>query len=254
MIILLLFFSCQETNKIISENIFIKIYPYNKENKVLASALAELKETNEINKYKRRFDYILINTPKINQQKYYNIRNEIGLLYPDTNEIRIQYLKQYLKDINLKSNFITTYYAITNIHKQKKVNFTINEMMNVASRFFYCDKVNSDTSVEAHVCIGLNGIKDVKWKRDYTLLEAFCYEGIFNDFDKNTSEIWESFSKNKMKICAENKKNINSLNDFLLIVREQLIESMKEDKILKQELLNYYDLNKKNLSFNIISK
>jgi hypothetical protein len=74
--------------------------------------------------------------------------------------------------------------------------------MEVSSKFFYCDQVNPDTSIQAYVCVGLNGVKEAKWNKDYTLLEAFCYEGIFTQFDNERSHIWDAFVSEKSSLLS----------------------------------------------------
>jgi hypothetical protein len=122
--------------------------------------------------------------------------------------------------------------------------------MDVASRFFYCDMVFPDTTVQSHVCIGINGVKETKWEKDYTLLAAFCYEAIFTAKD---SMLDNSYASEKKEACAAHRTAITSLDQYLLDVRADLFERMKHNELLKNLLLNYYQENKSNLAFTITS-
>ncbi|MBI1837259.1 MAG: hypothetical protein HYR91_08350 [Flavobacteriia bacterium] len=48
----------------------------------------------------------------------------------------------------------------------------------------------------------------MNWVKDFRLLEAFCYEGIFNDLEKDNSKIdkkKEAYQKYKSKIITLDK-------------------------------------------------
>lgn len=108
-----------------------------------------------------------------------------------------------------------------------------------------------DTSIQAHICVGLNGIKEAEWENDYTLLEAFCYEGIFTAFDNKDSKLWDEFVSLKRKAAEKYKGGIVSLDGYLEKVKLELFKTMESSPILKQELMNYYKTNKSNLAFEI---
>ena len=50
-----------------------------------------------------------------------------------------------------------------------------------------------------HVCIGLNEVKEASWAKDYTLLEAFCFEAIFEN---------ETLKAALLTHYRENKENL----------------------------------------------
>ena len=55
---------------------------------------------------------------------------------------------------------------------------TENELQRLAVRFFYPDAVTGDGKLVGHICVGINGLRDVDWDRDI-LVEAFVYATIF---------------------------------------------------------------------------
>ena len=245
--------SCQFNRNFIKNEVGIKIYTYQDSNTTKATAMPELKADSELQPYARRFDYLLINVSDIHQSNKFETRNSIWNLYPDTIQLKQKYLNEYSTDKKLKHYFAKTYDAIQPNQSKKKVEYSTEELMEVASKFFYCDSILPDTTVQAHVCIGLTGVKEAKWTKDYTLLEAFCYEAIFNDLDKDSSQVWESFGTIKSKSELLFRKNIQSLPSYLENVKKQVFVQMKNDPILKMILITHYEKNKGNLSIKLIN-
>ncbi len=248
-----LFTSCQLNNDLIKNEIAIKIYTYQDSNAIKASAMPELKADSELQPFARRFDYLLINVSEIHQTDKFEKRNKILSLYPDTIKLKRKYLKEFIHDKKLSVYFTKTYNAIEQNQSSKKVEFSTEELMEVASKFFFCDSVLPDTTVQAHVCIGLNGVKEAQWTKDYTLLEAFCYEAIFSDFDKDSSQVWELFGDVKSQSESYFQKEMQSLESYLENVKNEVFKRMKTDSILKNNLLDYYDKNQSNLAFKIVN-
>lgn len=213
--------------------------------------MPELKTNSKLMPYKRRFEYLLINVPAIHQPEKAAERTTIFSLYPDEAKLRKSYLQKYIEDLKLTAYFNETYQAIRHPNSAAIRQYTTDELMEVASKFFYCDLVNPDTTVQAHVCIGLNGIKEARWTKDCTLLEAFCYEAIFTDFEKENSPIWEAFVSEKNMACMKYRTAITSLDQYLEDVKQALFAGMKNNPVLRKVLLDYYDLNKSNLAFGI---
>jgi hypothetical protein len=251
-VVLILFVSCQANKSIIRDHVTIQVYPYEDGNEMKAAAMPAIKDDSELARYSRRFEYLLINISQIHLPEKSGERNKIFALYPDTVALKKQYLEKYVEDKNLRAYFEETLDPMTNPDVAITKIFTVDELMAVASRFFYCDLIEPDTNVQAHVCIGLNGIREASWVKDYTLLEAFCYEAIFDDFDQEVSPIWDSFVAEKGKACQKHRHAIISLDQYLEDVKLDLFERMQQDEILKNVLLNYYELNKNNLAFKII--
>jgi hypothetical protein len=230
----------------------LTIYTYSEGETTKATAMPFIVPSSQLSGYTRRFEYLIINVPAIHSIDQFKKRTELFNLYPDTIELKRLYFKEFIKDKNLGRYMNETLLPIEGILTNLRKEYSVDELMEVASKFFYCDKVFPDTSIQAHVCIGLNGIKEAEWKNDYTLLEAFCYEAIFADLDKDTSLVWDSFGFQKNESCLRFRENITSLNAYLQDVKLDLLERMKSDMILKKVLLDYYTVNKSNLAFTLI--
>jgi hypothetical protein len=202
----------------------------------------------EISKYikskENRFQYLLVN-----RSKFESIYNS---LYPDTIEIR----NRYANDLAKNKLFINYLNETIKPFKAKKIKrnlfFSKNEVIKIAARFFYSDSLFSDTSISMHICVGLNGVKDAKWNRDYTLLEAFCFEAIFYYLKEGEMSVVD----NNFKLVVENLKNkyLNknkTTNGLLRYIQINTFLEMEKDEILVKRLLDYYEINKSNLSFRL---
>jgi hypothetical protein len=233
------------------DQIEVRVYPNTNDTNGGATAMVELAKSSPLWNYHRRFDYLILNTPAIHAPENGKWRSDLFALYPDTVALKKAYVSALTDDTVLQTYFQTTHNAIWNRQSSDKAMYDRETLFDVASRFFYCDKVNSDSTVQAHVCIGLNGVKDSPWKSDYTLLAAFCYEAIFNDFDHEFSIIDVAFTDNKSRATDENRSRLNNKEEFLMLVRNDLYVKMANDKRLQKVLLSYYRKHKADLSFQI---
>jgi hypothetical protein len=245
--------SCKNEAAVISDNVEIEIFTYQTDGQTKASAMPKIRSNSKLNDYSRRYDYLLINLSKIHSPQKAKKREKIWSLFPDTIELKNRYLKEFAIDKKLERYFQRSSNAINNSNPVNKPSFSTEELMEVASKFFYCDQVFPDTTIQSHICIGLNGINEAKWKKDYVLLEAFCYEAIFYNLDKEYSEIDETYSFEKFQACEKLKPQIKSLSSYLNEVKTDLFERMKNNNVLKEKLLEYYYQNKTNLAFEINS-
>jgi hypothetical protein len=134
---------------------------------------------------------------------------------------------------------------------EKMLSFNPAELMKVASRFFMCDAVREkDTAISVHICIGLNGIPELDVARDYIVLEAFCFEAIFNNLGKKTAFI-KNLNSYIAKASAESKKNFPGFQNHLTVVKNKCYALMEKDKDLQNELMSYYRKNMDNINFKI---
>lgn len=250
-LILILNSSCNSGKKLIEQYVEIEVSTYEDNSVIKASAMPNMKANSFLAPFERRFEYLLINVPKIHQPEKNKERNAIWSLYPDTIQLKCKYLKKFSRDKALTSYFKQTLQPLLDSTIKIAVHFTTDELLEVASKFFYCDKVLPDSSVQAHICIGLNGIKEANWQKDYTLLEAFCYEAIFDDLDEENSPIWNAFEKIIRESEQKHKSTFVSSEEYLEKVKFDVIERMKTSEILKLELLAYYQFNKNNLAFSL---
>ena len=192
-----------------------------------------------VSKHYQRFNYILFNHLDSFQYKLYGFT----LSKPDL----IILNKKYAGYLNSNKKFREYFSILANLkpENQTKLSFSKEEMMTVASRFFYLHKINEkDTTVSGHICICIHGQKELKKTRDYASLEAFCYEAI--GYIKAAPR---TFAKYRDRLSLEGKKNFIDFPSFLEFVKQGTFRLIEKDEDLKKELFNYYNLNKNNLGF-----
>lgn len=190
-----------------------------------------------ITKYSRRIDYLLTN--RIN---FDSIRS----LLPDS----ISANKAFKKMLN-KQEFKNYFKSIVKPNSLSKKTFTEEEMMSIASKFFFVIKEGNEYFRKT--CVGEHGNTEKQNQReDYTLLEAVIFDAIFDRItQENKSEInFIDNEKQYRKSAIKTFENISSENQ-LLEIRNSVHISMKNDKDLKKFLLSYIKINKHNIPFKI---
>ena len=202
----------------------------------------------QIRKHNRRFEYILQNRTDFKNESFQN-------LFPDTLKMTGIYRNSIENNPKIKKYFMKLAQPL--IQKVKiEEKYSMSEIMDVASKFFYCDAVRPDTTIGLHICIGING-QEIKSERDYTLLEAICFEAIFEKMfsSRGTStKYMDNFSESVEKYSKINRGLAKyGLEAYLLKVRQDVYSDMKNDESLRETLFSFFDRNKDNLPF-IISK
>jgi hypothetical protein len=196
-----------------------------------------------LNQHYNRFSYLLWN--KLGDL------NSIADTYPDT--IAMDSLFCNL----MQKNSLFLFY-LNNVvpssfrpHGMMPDRFTTDEMMLVASRFFYCLEIQqSDTVIISHICVNLKDKETIPFKRDMTLLETFAFEGIFNALQKEENSKIDANFRRYINDSTDRLKDITtSLDELLVTVRHECFALMEDDTDLKDALLKYYSDNRDNLNF-----
>lgn len=192
-----------------------------------------------------RFKYLILQNSRKLQK--------IQLLYPDTASISTKFCKEIIESDSVQEYFN----ALTpkNIVKweSKSESFTIKEMLEVASKFFYCDGINkTDTTIKFKICIGVNGRKADNSSKDVLLLEAFSIEAILYYLSKNRTPGFLNDFQNILRTQAiEKRKEFKDFDSFLFEMRQICYLKMQENIDLEKKLLKYYESNRSNLNFKI---
>ena len=123
--------------------------------------------------------------------------------------------------------------------------------MKVASRFFMCDTIREkDTTIGYHVCIAINGTGELETTRDYTVLEAFCFEAIFSSL-RGKPKFIEDFNNFVTTASRDDREHFIDFQTHLTIVKKKCYESMEKDQNLENTLMKYYNQNIDNINFKI---
>lgn len=133
--------------------------------------------------------------------------------------------------------------------------FSLNELMMVASRFFYCEAISPNYGIGNHMaCVGFNGQSESHWKKDYTALEAFCFECLMRKYGttsyRNIEDFFYQAISNNISFSRWSNTKVN--NYLLLLIRNDVYERMQGCQLLKSLLCSYYKENEGNLSFVIM--
>lgn len=196
-----------------------------------------------INKHQLRFDYILFKNSDL-YKDIVNFNPDIKKIANEfcSNVIHSNAVNSYLRSLTPKS--------MTNWNI-KRDTFSVDELMDVASKFFYCDGISKkDTLIQSHICVGINGTNDLQSKKDLTLLEAFSIEAIFECINgKNKPQFYTDFFTYKKRVSEEQRKTFKDFDSHLKLIRNLCYERMKNNEDLKRKLLGYYHKNRNNLNF-----
>ena len=69
---------------------------------------------------------------------------------------------------------------------------TDDQLTRIAVRFFFPTEITEEGRIKASICAGLTGLKDFEGERDL-MLEAFCYEAIFNELGSRQYGMLDEF-------------------------------------------------------------
>jgi len=198
-----------------------------------------------MNKYSRRFEYILTNrTDHIFKDSIFQD------LFPDTVRMSRIY-NQRIGEDKLLLKYLNSFANPNNVASDKIV-YTNPELMAVASKFFLCDRVNPDTTINWHVCIGLNGQQQAGWEKDYTLLEAFSFEAIFDGL-RSQDESKTQFMFKFLEFVKQAEEDYKDLPFEMILEnsRDDVFRKMELNSELKGLLIQYYEERKTQLPFEI---
>ncbi|WP_299714136.1 hypothetical protein [uncultured Tenacibaculum sp.] len=233
--------SCQkEKQKFdISSYVKLNIEKFEYQGKMLEFVNAELTNINDsisskINKTPRRYEYLLTNRIAI---------DSVSKVLPDSVKAHTIF-NSLLKGKKFQQYFYETFY------NDKKQDFTKEELMVIASRFFLSEKKGDVYSTK--ICVGINGLNEHSFKnKDFTLLEAIVYEAIFERLmneNLQAPEFMNNLEKHRAKAIASIHQNVK---DSLLHVKQLVYTAMEHDKALENHLLNYIKENNNNIAINI---
>ncbi|HZV71058.1 MAG TPA: hypothetical protein VFG10_16000 [Saprospiraceae bacterium] len=198
-----------------------------------------------LKKHDNRFNYLLLN-------KIADL-DRIAAIFPDTMKLNDEFCRSLSDNKNIVNYFKNLTPRSLTTWEQKEVLFSIDEMMMVASRYFYVDKVNEkDTTLISHICVGIHGQNEIGSSSDLTLLEAFTFEGIFYYLLKDSPPLFERNFDDYLKHSLEmNKRKFTTFEILLNAVRNECYTEMYQNDDLKRKLVKYYKRNKNNLNFEL---
>ncbi|HXH28730.1 MAG TPA: hypothetical protein VNL37_06770, partial [Candidatus Polarisedimenticolia bacterium] len=126
---------------------------------------------------------------------------------------------------------------------------TMHRLISVAARFFYPDTVRPDGSVQAHICAGLNGLKDLQGPRDLAV-EAFAADVILGDAKSERHPLRDDFGRRLGRIV---KLDLSSDPEVRLTrIQGALWASLADSRRLRRVLRRGYDRSRDWLPFVLV--
>lgn len=195
-------------------------------------------------KFRRRFEYILLNYTDIDDS-YFTSK------YPDTLTIQNLYVQSLLENSKAYVAISTLYLAVQGTNTSQILNFTKEELWQTAASFFAVKGMLGPAQLDWRVCISLEKTT-VQMSQAQWLLEAFCFEAIFENL-RSPTEDKRKFMENFLAYIASEETKLPQQNTagFMEQSKAVIISKMRKDKALQNMLLSYYQDNKNNLPFTI---
>lgn len=124
----------------------------------------------------------------------------------------------------------------------------MDDVVQVAARFFYPDMIRPDGTIQTHVCVDLNGVHDLQRPRDLAL-EAFLYDAIFEAISGGGTPLATEFRR----IAAEMNRADLSSDPTVRITRAQgfMWSRLAPSRVLRQTIREAYDRRREFLPFTL---
>ncbi len=198
------------------------------------SCLSEL-----INKNKDYIHYLLTNfSSNINHQKLKSINDSI--------ELQNEFIKSLEKDSMFNSELYKLTQKITDKSNYTPDTVSMNQLLNIAVKYFSIIRINKDGYYIGKVCAGINGLKQTETERN-AQVEAFCFTSIVRHYKSKQFNIYNEFVQG---IKALYQINLGIKNEEkLLRAQGAMYMFMKNNNKLKDLLLFEYENKKEFLPF-----
>lgn len=217
-------------------------YPIKVKGKTVISYAPEVSEKGSskvlsfVKRHEKRFEYLLMKT----FTQVIDVKDSIS--------IKERFCNRLSTD-----SFYSAFILLTSGKELSGVQFkpvvSETDVIKIASRFFLCDSVRqSDTIIFTKICIGINGVSTLPVFEHATVLEAFCFEAIFNN-RKKLNKLVSRFSKYAGLISSNNLKNFDGFEEHLGLVKDSSYLLMEKDSFLIEVLRKHYENNTDNIGF-----
>ena len=125
----------------------------------------------------------------------------------------------------------------------------MRDLVSVAVRFFYPDTILPDGSVWAHICVGLNGLKDMQTPPDLAV-EAFAAGAILRDSKAEKHPLQDEFGETLGRILQLDLSS--DLEVRLTRIQGALWASLAESRLLRRSLRREYERSRDWLPFVLV--
>ncbi len=158
--------------------------------------------------------------------------------------------KEYIKALKSDSSFSSVMSSFSNKSSNSKDfvpdTVSMDELLNIAVKYFYVLKINEKGQYEAKICTGYNGIKETMKTRN-PHVEAFCFSTIMNNYQGEKYNMNDEFVKGlrelyKISFGVDKDERLTRAQGAMYMF-------MRHNDILKELLLFEYENKKEILPF-----
>ncbi len=253
--VIICLFSCKpiKINNFVNRDIFPELFLLDINTRIIKNDSFNSYNT-QLNKNKRGEISKFIQTYPIRFE--YIINNALDKSFSPAIKKDTATIKKSFSAYLVSNDFYRQFTLLTNTSRNNlpsRIHFTKKEYFHTASLFFMCDEVNKkDTSINYHICVGINGISKVDKTNEKLALQAICIEAIFKNIQQKQPPLLTSFNSFINKVTALERSRFRNFNNFLQNVKTAGFHFMENDKAFQLMLMNYYDKNIQTLNFFIL--
>ena len=208
---------------------------------------------------KKMIQYLMYNYSRVGYQQ--QNWEKLQLLKNDSIQLNHFYIQSLRESPKFNQYFLTLLNAylkpsgarIKGFKASPAIQITKDELMQVASRFFYAYNINAEENfIRYKICMGSDCYGDIQalnLSKDLALVKAFCIMAIQQGFKKSELGLGKVFTS---IIKKNGHKDITNQAERLLKARNFMFEQMAQQKVLQQILLEAYEKQKSHLNFEIL--
>jgi len=200
-------------------------------------------------KYKQKIvQYLFVNYTGTATDKFDGYSKDSVELYKEFNKaitketVFNKYLMQFAHDCYRAKGV-----GISDYKPMKKVQISLDSMLNLVSRFHYPVVLNDERGFYSKRCVGSHGCSKDASIEMLPIIEAFA----FNVVRFSSENVDSDYDKALAKVRALNVAGLTD-EEKLLLYRESVYKEMQKSKALKKALIKHYDKMKDVLNFEII--
>ena len=152
----------------------------------------------------------------------------------DTVKLQHEFIKSLEKDSAFNHEMRKLTEKITNKLNYVPDTVSMNELINIAVKYFSIVRINKNGDYVGKVCVGVNGLIQTEKER-FPQVEAFCFSTILNNYKGEQFNMYNEFVRGikelyKMNLGLENE-------DRLLRAQGAMYMFMRNNETLKMVLL-----------------
>lgn len=187
------------------------------------------------------FDYLLTNFSSNSEDK--NL-----LQFNDSLSLRKNYFEGLKKD-SLFNSIMIELVSKTVENKMAKDSLNMNQMLNIAVKYFSIIRISDKGDYAGKVCAGINSIKSTEKNRK-PFVEAFCFSSILNHYMSEEFNLYAEFI-NAIKELYTINLGVDD-GEKLLRAQGAMFVIMKNNEKLRRMLQVEYEKQKEYLPFILI--